>query len=480
MSQSGHHSDIFLPLPKPLSLHHFICSICLDVLRNPHQGSPNDPHTFCLGCLSQVKHCPECKLPVTLPLLPCNKIKQIIGDLVVKCPDCKWTGEFGLEGKLFESHQAKCDGVEEVKLLTKSQKKNIRKRHNKIKDDKPVLLQKFPDDFTRKLINSSLNGDMEMVSITQILLDVYDESNRDFLLKNYLNQVKNNWSQEDRHFLIIHLMNLLIPKPKLEVLYFLCQCIDMDDYTIPEDWPLIELFKNLNRFTRFCPTTIFRRIYRRLNFKWSELLTKNNIHKQIHSQVSVRDPYFSWNLIRSICDVLKYSYVDDNVHFFWCSTWSELKTLDLFLFVIPQIYNAMCENKSEIFESINNVIFGVFKPQESFSSFTDFTNVLLDYIKDPRCYPCHDVNLLILRLCLKDEDFNKLICEKFSLILKNHLGFNEQPPSLSNLKMISFYQESISKLTILARGSQKDFWKKMNLHLDSIRYCELNSSVVAK
>ena len=102
----GYSTDIFASEPSE----GFICAICHDVLKDA--CALNCGHTFCGGCIDTCRassnnpSCPNCRVAVTSSN-PNYAIKDVIGELAVKCPDseeCEWTGQV----KDLESHGKMC------------------------------------------------------------------------------------------------------------------------------------------------------------------------------------------------------------------------------------------------------------------------------------------------------------------------------------------------------------------------------------
>jgi hypothetical protein len=105
----GYPSEIFLSFPSE----HLLCSICLDVLRNPVH-CPSEGHPFCRGCihthLMMEKKCPLDRSPlVEADLVPNKALKRLIDDSVVKC--------LSLIGNNNESYLSACDWIGKVSEL---------------------------------------------------------------------------------------------------------------------------------------------------------------------------------------------------------------------------------------------------------------------------------------------------------------------------------------------------------------------------
>jgi len=96
----------------------FKCSICLQVLNDPHQCPKG--HLYCRNCImkwiERKNRCPLCKCDLTIATLSASLIcKQVIHERKVKCPTtlanqteglnvCDWTGKF----KEVDAHHAQC------------------------------------------------------------------------------------------------------------------------------------------------------------------------------------------------------------------------------------------------------------------------------------------------------------------------------------------------------------------------------------
>ncbi len=92
----GYALGLFVSKPSD----HFICAICLDVVRQPHQC--RNGHMFCKTCiymaLASHPECPTCRVSSTVSSLSvCLVARDLIDELQIKCDRkmCKWVGSVG-------------------------------------------------------------------------------------------------------------------------------------------------------------------------------------------------------------------------------------------------------------------------------------------------------------------------------------------------------------------------------------------------
>ena len=90
-----------------------LCCLCNDMPMNPTLcGGPNEGHIICGTCRPNLRldKCPMCRSEVpsllSRPAFP-PTLKRIVNNMIVKCPQCPWHGNWGWEGKEFTEHLEK-------------------------------------------------------------------------------------------------------------------------------------------------------------------------------------------------------------------------------------------------------------------------------------------------------------------------------------------------------------------------------------
>lgn len=102
----------------------YICVICEDLYSNAvmladtSQDDPPCGHSFCKKCINEwysspdtTNKCPICRKEKSKTLVVGNpELDRRIGKLRVVCKyDCKWTGEYGLNGENYKTHISNCE-----------------------------------------------------------------------------------------------------------------------------------------------------------------------------------------------------------------------------------------------------------------------------------------------------------------------------------------------------------------------------------
>src|SRR5687768_6200601 len=84
----------------------YTCSICLEILRDPHHNSLC-PHLFCLECIKKIQKCALCKLEIK-KYYPSPTTKNILESIQKKIIQCKYCS-INTTVVEYNNHKTICD-----------------------------------------------------------------------------------------------------------------------------------------------------------------------------------------------------------------------------------------------------------------------------------------------------------------------------------------------------------------------------------